>query len=166
MCIRDSTYSTVPTPNALVQLDASGRINIDQLPALRPFNIFTVADAAARYALEGPLAGDIVIQNDNTISYIMNNDLESQILEFVPASNHVFATSDIILSTGTGSQGQVTAWTPGRVKQVVIANGGSGYLTGDTITISSPGGGGTQATATLTINGGQITGVTLGNFGQ
>ena len=160
------TYSTVPTPNALVQLDASGRINIDQLPALRPFNIFTVADAAARYALEGPLAGDIVIQNDNTISYIMNNDLESQILEFVPASNHVFSTSDIILSTGTGSQGQVTSWTPGRIKQIVVANGGSGYLTGDTITISSPGGGGTQATGTLTINGGQITGVTLNNNGQ
>ena len=160
------TYSTVPTPNALVQLDASGRINIDQLPALRPFNIFTVADAAARYALEGPLAGDIVIQNDNTISYIMNNDLESQILEFQPASNHVFSTSDIILSTGTGSQGQVTSWTPGRIKQIVVANGGSGYLTGDTITISSPGGGGTQATGTLTINGGQITGVTLNNNGQ
>ena len=160
------TYSTVPTPNALVQLDASGRINIDQLPALRPFNIFTVADAAARYALEGPLAGDIVIQNDNTISYIMNNDLESQILEFVPASNHVFSTSDIILSTGTGSQGQVTSWTPGRIKQIVVANGGSGYLTGDTITISAPGGGGTQATGTLTINGGQITGVTLNNNGQ
>ena len=160
------TYSTVPTPNALVQLDASGRINIDQLPALRPFNIFTVANAAARYALEGPLAGDIVIQNDNTISYIMNNDLESQILEFVPASNHVFSTNDIILSTGTGSQGQVTSWTPGRIKQVVVANGGSGYLSGDTITISSPGGGGTQATGTLTINGGQITGVTLNNNGQ
>ena len=160
------TYSTVPTPNALVQLDASGRINIDQLPALRPFNIFTVADAAARYALEGPLAGDIVIQNDNTISYIMNNDLESQILEFQPASNHVFTLNDIILSTGTGSQGQVTSWIPGRIKQVVVANGGSGYLSGDTITISSPGGGGTQATGTLTINGGQITGVTLNNNGQ
>ncbi|BCU94586.1 MAG: hypothetical protein CM15mV5_2550 [uncultured marine virus] len=67
----------------------------------------------------------------------MNNDLESQILEFVPASNHVFSTNDIILSTGTGSQGQVTSWIPGRIKQVVVANGGSGYLSGDTITISS-----------------------------
>ena len=160
------TYSTVPTPNALVQLDSSGRINIDQLPALRPFNIFTVSDAAARYALEGPLAGDIVIQNDNTISYIMNNDLESQILEFVPASNHVFSTSDIILCTGTGSQGQVTSWTPGTIKQIVVTNGGSGYLSGDTVTISAPGGGGTQATGTITVNGGQITGVVIGNKGQ
>ena len=96
----------------------------------------------------------------------MNNDLESQILEFQPASNHVFTLNDIILSTGTGSQGQVTSWIPGRIKQVVVANGGSGYLSGDTITISSPGGGGTQATGTLTINGGQITGVTLNNNGQ
>ena len=160
------TYSTVPTPNALVQLDASGRINIDQLPALRPFNIFTVADANARYALEGPLAGDIVIQNDNTISYIMNNDLESQILEFVPASNHVFSNGDIVLSTGTGSQGQVTSFINGRIKQIVVNNGGTGYLSGDTITISAPGGGGTQATGTITVNGGQITGVTLNNNGS
>ena len=84
----------------------------------------------------------------------------------VPASNHVFNTNDIILCTGTGSQGRVTSWTPGTVKQIVVTNGGSGYLTGDTITISAPGGGGTQATGTLTVNGGQITGVTLGNNGQ
>ena len=160
------TYSTVPTPNALVQLDSSGRINIDQLPALRPFNIYTVADQAARLAQEGPLAGDITIQQDNTISYIMNNDLESQILEFEPDSNHVFTVADIILCSPSGSQGQATAWTPGRIKQIVINNGGTGYQSGDTITISAPGGGGTQATGTLTINGGQITGVELTGNGS
>ncbi len=160
------TYSTVPTPNALVQLDSSGRINIDQLPALRPFNIYTVADQAARLAQEGPLAGDITIQQDNTISYIMNNDLESQILEFDPDSLHTFANTNIVLCSPSGSQGQVTSWLPGTVKQIIINNGGTGYQSGDTITISAPGGGGTQATATLTVNGGQITGVALVNKGQ
>jgi len=160
------TYSTVPTPNALVQLDSSGRINIDQLPALRPFNIYTVADQAARLAQEGPLAGDITIQQDNTISYIMNNDLESQILEFTPDALHTFANSNIVLCSPSGSQGQVTSWIPGTIKQIIINNGGTGYQSGDTVTISAPGGGGTQATATLTVNGGQITGVTLNNKGQ
>jgi hypothetical protein len=159
------TYSTVPTPNALVQLDGSGRINIDQLPALRPFNIYTVANQAARLSLEGPLAGDIVIQQDNTISYILNNDLDSQILEFAPNVNHVFNTGFITTASPGGGQGQVTAFNVGVVKQVVVNNGGTGYLNTDTITFSTPSGG-TAATGTLIVNGGQITGVTLTNRGS
>jgi hypothetical protein len=71
----NKSYSTNPTPRALVELGDNGRINIDQLPALRPFNVFTVADEAERLALEGPLAGDIAIQQDTSLSYILNNDL-------------------------------------------------------------------------------------------
>jgi len=154
------TYSTVPTPNALVQLDGSGRINIDQLPALRPFNIFTVADTAARLALEGPLAGDIAIQQDTTISYILNNDLQSQVLQFVPNPSHTFSTGNITLASPGGGQGQVTSFTIGQVRQVIINNGGSGYTSNDTVTFSAPPGG-VAATATLTVTSGQITGVTL-----
>jgi hypothetical protein len=159
------TYSTVPTPNALVQLDGSGRINIDQLPALRPFNIFTVANESARLSLEGPLAGDIVIQSDTTISYILNNDLESQILEFIPDPLHTFSVGNITLGSPGGGQGQVTNFLVGTVKQIVINNGGSGYVNGDTITFSTPSGG-TAATGTLIINGGQITGVVLTSGGS
>ena len=252
------TYSTTPTPNALVQLDNSGRINIDQLPALRPFNIFTVVDEAARLAFEGPLAGDIVIQtatqefnftssdinastdeftitghglntsdavnyqegtgtvtapsplvdgetyyaivvDANTIklastitdassnnpinitnvgsgnhvfetqgtpiSFILNNDLESQILEFAPDSNHTFAVNDITLATPGGGQGRVTNFLEGTVKQVIVASGGSGYGNGDTVTFSTPSGG-VAATGTLVVNGGQITAVTLNSGGS
>ena len=159
------TYSTVPTPNALVQLDGSGRINIDQLPALRPFNIFTVADQAARLSLEGPLAGDIVIQQDTTISYILNNDLESQILEFAPDPTHTFSVGDITLGNPGGGQGQVTNFLVGTVKQIIVNNGGTGYVNGDTVTFSTPSGG-TAATGTLVINGGQITGVVLTSGGN
>ena len=247
------TYSTTPTPNALVQLDNSGRINIDQLPALRPFNIFTVVDEAARLAFEGPLAGDIVIQtatatfnfasgdidtstdeftvtghglntadavvytegtgvvtapfplvdgttyyaivvdNDtiklassitdastNTpinittagngdhifetqgtpISFILNNDLESQILEFTADANHTFSNGDITLASPGGGQGQVTNFIEGTVKQIIVNSGGSGYVQGDTITFTAPGGG-VAATGELNINGGVITSVTL-----
>jgi hypothetical protein len=252
------TYSTTPTPNALVQLDNSGRINIDQLPALRPFNIYTVTDEAERLAFEGPLAGDIVIQtatqefnftssdvdanadtftinnhglttsdvvtyyegsgtvtapaplvdheqyyaivvDANTIklassisdaaagleiditsagsgnhifetqgtpiSFILNNDLDSQILEFIPDVNHTFTTGDITLATPGGGQGQVTNFLKGTVKQVVVNSGGSGYLTGDTVTFTSPSGG-TAATGALVVNGGVITAVTLTSGGS
>ena len=159
------TYSTVPTPNSLVQLDGSGRINIDQLPALRPFNIFTVADSAARLSLEGPLAGDIVIQQDTTISYILNNDLQSQILQFTPNPSHTFSVGNITLASPGGGQGQVTSFIIGQVRQVIINNGGSGYTSNDTITFSTPSGG-VAATGTLTVNSGQITGVTLNTRGS
>ena len=159
------TYSTVPTPNALVQLDGSGRINIDQLPALRPFNIFTVADQAARLALEGPLAGDIAIQQDINISFILNNDLDSQVLEFVPATGHLFPNGSIVTTVPGNSQNQSTNFTPGRVKQVIVNNGGTGYQNGDTVTFTQPSGG-TAATGTLNINGGQITGITITGNGE
>jgi hypothetical protein len=55
-------YSTNAVPRALVELTDSGKISIDQIPALRPFQVFTVPDLAARLALEGALAGDIAIQ--------------------------------------------------------------------------------------------------------
>ena len=159
------TYSTVPTPNALVQLDGSGRINIDQLPALRPFNIFTVPDQAARLALEGPLAGDIAIQQDINISFILNNDLDSQVLEFIPASGHLFPNGSIVTTVPGNSQNQSTNFIPGRVKQVIVNNGGTGYQNGDTVTFTAPSGG-TAATGTLNINGGQITGITVTGNGE
>ena len=252
------TYSTTPTPSALVQLDNSGRINIDQLPALRPFNIFTVVDEAARLAFEGPLAGDIVIQtatatfnftsseintstdeftvighglntsdavvytegtgvvtapsplvdaqtyyaivvdvdtiklassitnaSTNTpisittagsgnhifetqgtpISFILNNDLESQILEFIPDANHTFSNGDITLAAPGGGQGQVSNFLEGTVKQVIVNNGGTGYSQGDTITFTAPTGG-VAATGTINVNGGVITSVVLSSGGS
>ena len=72
-------YSTNAVPRALVELTDSGKISIDQIPALRPFSVFTVANQAERTSLEGALAGDIAIQQDSmfTMSFILNNDLDS-----------------------------------------------------------------------------------------
>ena len=55
-------YSTNAVPRALVELTDSGKISIDQIPALRPFQVFTVATQADRLKIEGALAGDIAIQ--------------------------------------------------------------------------------------------------------
>jgi filamentous hemagglutinin family protein len=46
---------------------------------------------------------------------------------------------------------------------IAVANGGSGYSTAPTVTIS--GGGGTGATATATVSGGVVTGLTVTNAG-
>ena len=41
-------YSTNPVPRAPVELTDSGKISEDQIPPLRPFQVFTVADQAER----------------------------------------------------------------------------------------------------------------------
>jgi hypothetical protein len=130
-------YSTNPTPRALVELGDNGRINIDQLPALRPFNVYTVADEADRLALEGPLAGDIAIQQDTTISYILNNDLSSQALEFVPDDRYQFTVGSIVTGVPTLAQGQVILYKVGFVKFVTVINGGSGYTSAPAVTIGA-----------------------------
>ena len=70
-------YGTNAVPRNLVELTDSGKISLDQIPALRPFSVFTVADEAERLALEGALAGDIAIQQDGPESFILNNDIDS-----------------------------------------------------------------------------------------
>ena len=59
-------FSTNAVPSALVQLTTSGKINIEQIPALRPFNITSVASTAERLAIEDANAGDIAIETTST----------------------------------------------------------------------------------------------------
>ena len=134
---KNQPYGTTPSPGNLVQLDSTGRINIDQIPALRPFNVFTVPDLAGRLALEGPLAGDIVIQlAPNNISYILNNDSYSQIIEFTPNPDFQFTTNTVISGTPSTAQGTLTSYIQGEVSPIVtIVSGGSGYTSAPTITI-------------------------------
>ena len=134
---KNKPYGTTPSPGNLVQLGSDGRINIDQIPALRPFNVFTVADLAARLALEGALAGDIAIQlAPNNISYILNNDTYSQILEFTPDTSHTFSALDIVSGTPTNAQGTVSSYIHGEVSPLVnIISSGTGYTTAPTVTI-------------------------------
>ncbi len=51
------------------------------------------------------------------------------------------------------------------ISQVIIVSGGSGYTAAPTVTISPPAAGGTTATATATINGGSVSGITVTNRG-
>jgi hypothetical protein len=133
----NKSYSTNPTPRALVELGDNGRINIDQLPALRPFNVYTVPDEASRLALEGPLAGDIAIQQDNSLSYILNNDLEFQILEFAPDDDYVFGVNDVITASPSTAQATVTNYIHGYIDSIFITDPGNNYATAPLVTIGT-----------------------------
>ena len=151
-------YSTNAVPRALVELTDSGKISIDQIPALRPFQVFTVATQADRLKIEGALAGDIAIQQDTSQSFILNNDLESLFLGFAVDSNLVFNINDVYTGSPSTGRIQATEYRQGIVYQINITDGGSGYTVAPTVTISggNPSSGAVAATATATIANGEV----------
>ena len=251
-------FSTNAVPSALVQLTSNGKINIDQIPALRPFNITSVASQAERLAIEDANAGDIAIETSATtfnvasssvntgadsititnhgvstgdqltytegtsaigglatnnvyyaivvdantirlatttsnansnsyitlssqgsgthtlvtagiaISYILENDLESQFLSFTPNSAFQFNVGDILTGSSTTARGTVTAYNDGAVFNYVISSGGSGYSGDFNLTISAPDdtSNGVQAAATAKVTSGVVTSVQITNLGK
>ena len=251
-------FSTNAVPSALVQLTSNGKINIDQIPALRPFNITSVASTAERLAIEDANAGDIAIEttsttfsvapasvntsnnqititnhgvstgdqltytagttaigglstatvyyvikvDDNTIklatttsnatngqavplsgqgsgthsfetagtavSYILENDLESQFLAFTPNSAFQFTNGDIIAGSSTTARGTVTNYNDGLIFNFIISDGGSQYAGDFALTISAPDdtSNGVQAAATANVTSGVVTKVTITNPGK
>jgi hypothetical protein len=247
-------YSTNAVPSALVQLTSSGKINIDQIPALRPFNITSVASTVERLAIEDASAGDIAIEttsttfnvapsdvntsteeititshglatgdaliysqgttniggigNGNTyyvinvdastiklaiseanatagtaidlttqgtgtqifttqgiaVSYILENDLDSQFLAFAPNSGYNFTAGDVLEGSSSTARGSVTSFEDGVVYKIDVVNGGSGYTSAPSVTIAA--GSGTQATATSSITNGIVTAITVTNRGD
>ena len=159
-------YSTNAVPRALVELTDSGKISIDQIPALRPFSVFTVANQTERTSLEGALAGDIAIQQDTSQSFILNQDNDSLFLGFQPDASLAFTIGDIFTGSLTGGRIQSTEYRKGVVYQINVTNGGSGYTTPPTITFSggNPEAGAVSAAATCTIANGQVVTVTIIDF--
>lgn len=159
-------YSTNAVPRALVELTDSGKISIDQIPPLRPFNVFTVADETERLEIEGALAGDIAIQQDTTTSYILNNDNDSLYVSFAVDTDLIFNTGGIYTGSISGGQIQSTEYRQGVVYQITLTNPGSGYTVPPTVTISggNPQVGAIQASAVATIANGQVVTVTLVEF--
>ena len=160
-------YSTNAVPRALVELTDSGKISIDQIPALRPFQVFTVANQAERTSLEGALAGDIAIQQDTSTSFILNNDNDSLFLGFAVDPALSFTIGDVFTGSLTTGRIQATEYRQGVLYQINISNGGSGYTVAPTITISggNPSAGAVAAQASCTIANGTVVTVTINDFG-
>ena len=151
-------YSTNPVPRALVELTDSGKISEDQIPPLRPFQVYTVANQAERVAIEGALAGDIAIQQDVSSSFILNNDNDSLFASFAVDTTLQFTLSDIFTGSITGGKIQATEYRQGVVYQINITDGGSGYVTPPVVTFSggNPQAGAISAAAQCTIANGQV----------
>jgi hypothetical protein len=155
-------YSTNAVPRALVELTDSGKISIDQIPALRPFQVYTVANQAERLALEGALAGDIAIQADTSTSYILNNDLDSLFAAFQPDPTLQFTIGDIFTGSLSGGRIQSTEYRQGVVYTINLTDGGSGYTQPPNVTISGTlQQGGVEARAETTIANGEVVTITL-----
>ena len=255
-------FSTNAVPSALVQLTTSGKINIEQIPALRPFNITSVASTAERLAIEDASAGDIAIETTSTtfefapsavdtvgeyinipahglaagdaltyfqgtanvgnladgatyytivhsvganttdyiklatsktdalagtardlgpgqgsgthklrtegaaISYILENDLDTMYAAFTPDATVQYTPSNLVIGSASGAQGVIVSYDEGVVRDILVDEAGAGYASAPGITITAPGGGGTQATATCTITNGQVSTITITNPGS
>ena len=91
-------YSTNAVPSALVQLTSSGKINIDQIPALRPFNITSVASTAERLAIEDANAGDIAIETTATTFSVASASFNTG-NEQITIASHGVNTGDLLTYT-------------------------------------------------------------------
>jgi len=163
-------YGTNAVPNQLVQLTDSGKISLDQIPALRPFEIYTVASDAERLQIEGALAGDIaIVEGDpnavppiSPASYILNNDLDSLFLAFQPDPTVQFTLNDIFTGSISDGKIQATEYRQGVVYQLNLTDAGSGYTSAPTVTIAgTQQQGGVEAKAECTIANGEVVTLTL-----
>ena len=158
-------YSTNPVPRSLVELTDSGKISLDQIPALRPFSVYTVVDQTGRLELEGALAGDIAIQTDSNASYILNNDTSSEFLAIAVDPTLIFTNGRLLTGSVTGGIGRITEYREGVVFKINITDSGSGYVSAPTISISSPEQpGGVIADASCTIADGKVVTVTINTY--
>jgi len=158
-------YGTNAVPNQLVQLTESGKISLDQIPALRPFEVYTVADQAERLSIEGALAGDIAIQQDTSTSFILNNDLDSLFLAFQPDPTVQFTLNDIFTGSLSTGRIQATEYRQGVVYQITLTDGGSGYTAPPNVTISGTlQQGGVEARAETTIANGEVVTITIVDY--
>ena len=156
-------YSTNAVPRALVELTDSGKISVDQIPALRPFEVYTVANQTERLAIEGALAGDIAIEQDTSTSFILNNDLDSQFLSFSVDTSLQFTLGDIFTGSVSGGRLQATEYRQGVVYSITISDGGSGYATPPTITLTggNPQSGSVEAKAECVIANGEVVAIDI-----
>lgn len=104
-------FSTNAVPSALVQLTSNGKINIDQIPALRPFNITSVASTAERLAIEDANAGDIAIETTSTTFSVAPASVNTSNNQ-ITITNHGVSTGDQLTYTaGTTAIGGLSTAT-------------------------------------------------------
>ena len=108
-------YSTNSVPRNLVELGDNGKISLDQIPALRPFTVYSVKNQSGRLAIEGALAGDIAVQENTESINILPTDIDT--------------TTDYINVTAHGySTGFKAIWTEGSSAATPAVDGTTYYI--------------------------------------
>ncbi len=96
----------------LVELNSQGFIDPTQLPPRSPFNVFQVANEAARLALTGVNQGDYAVQADNNVVYVLKtiaNNGAANADNWAILPTGVVSSSDIVGTISTGNLGTGTA---------------------------------------------------------
>ena len=94
----------------------------------------------------------------------MTQNLSSQ--HFTPNSNYSFTNGAILTGSSTTARGTIQSYNDGLIYNFVISDGGNDYTGDFALTISAPGGSGTQAAATANVVSGVVTKVTITNPGS
>jgi len=148
-----NSYYLIVLPNNYVQLAASPENVIDEIP-------LTITDAGS---------GSTEIQiATGTVSYILNNDIDTQYLAYTPNISTTFTNGALVIGSTTGAIGSVSSTLYGTVYSISVTTGGNVYLNeSPTVVISAPNqGNGVQATATATVVGNRISSLTITNKGS
>ena len=126
-------------------------------------------DSGSALTLSGQGTGTHTFTTDGTaISYILENDLESQFLAFIPNQNYSFSNGAILSGSSTTARGTIQSYNDGTIFNFVISDGGADYTGSFALTISAPDDtvNGVQAAATANVVSGTVTSVTITNGGQ
>ena len=118
----------------------------------------------------GPIEDPVTITSENELvtRFGKPNDTQTVFTSFFTAANYLSYSNNLLVvrANASGYKNAVST-TSGGVTSLTIADGGSGYTSAPTLTISAPDDpSGTQATATATTDGDAIDAVTITEAGS
>ena len=97
------------------------------------------ADSGSALTLSSQGSGTHTFTTDGTaISYILENDLESQFSAFIPNQNYAFTNGAILTGSSTTARGTIQSYNDGLIFNFVISSGGGDYTGDFALTISAP----------------------------
>jgi hypothetical protein len=129
--------------------------------------VSTSAGAYAGVFRWGPVMDPIKVPSEDQLVAQFGSPNTGTSMSFFTAANFLsYANNLLVVRVDTAGQKNAVSTQTGSVTSLTVTNGGSGYTT-PTVTISAPQTpGGTQATATATVVGGEIVGFNITNPGS
>lgn len=116
----------------------------------------------------GPVMDPIRISSENELVRQFGRPTDANADSFFTAANFLSYTSNLLVVRGDATNARNAVATPtGTVSSITLTNGGSGFTSTPTVTLSAPQiSGGVQATATVTMTGGSVSSISITNGGS